>query len=279
MEVNASKAKEIHILYLKGGNYVHCGFSNFLEQIGCKVTTASNEEDLYKFFHESQINAFNIFDRKEYDCIIFDIFSSTQNSFAALRHLKNSYQVLPPMIGLTTPEQSLLQHNFKEKGFDHIVGFPIPDREFLELLSKWVGHRSPFNLDIDRDLPEAINALPVISLKTYSAIRSQAGKNGFSLLPLYRSFLGELENYIRQFIDYFESNERGNYETTIIAIRGLCATMGANQVYQVSNHIESWSRKGQHDQVGNLLPFLIEKFLILQEFIEQWQNNDNVIAA
>lgn len=281
MKLNTTLTKEIHILYMQGGNYAHSGFAGFLEQLGCKVTTVSNEDQLFENYHETQINAFNIFGGEKYHCIFFDVFSSIQNSYSAIKRLKEAYAELPPLIALTTPEQSLLQNNFIVKGFDFVIGFPMSDKEFIVQLKGLLGIEDPvFDVSSTSLLPDdQMEGYPVISLKTYSAILTQAGRNNFSLLPVYKAFLCELDSYIRKFIDAYENNDRSIYEPTIVAIRGLCATMGATQVYQIANRIETSSRKELFEEVGALLPYLIEKFLVLKEFISQWKRDQTVIAA
>lgn len=273
--------QEVNVLYLKGGNYAHCGFSHFLERLGCNVTSRTDEESLLEVFQESQFNAFNIFGGVQYHCLIFDVFSASQKSFTALKKLKASYTQLPPIIALATPEQAFKPLDFLGLGFDGVIGFPLSEKEFLIQLKKFLGIEiSEANIQSSTFfLEEKIEALPVISLKTYSTILSQSGKLGMSLQPLYDTFLEELRDYMGQFIRSFESGERSRYEPLIMAIRGLCATMGASQVYQMASTIESYSRQDQENMVGELLPFLIEKYLILEEYINHWQREQSDKAA
>lgn len=273
--------QEVNVLYLKGGNYAHCGFSHFLERLGCSVTAKTDEESLLECFQESQLNAFNIFGGVKYHCLIFDVFSASQKSFAALKRLRSVYAQLPPIIALATPEQSFKPLDFLGMGFDGVIGYPMSEKEFVIQLSKHLGieHSGGLLQSSTFLLEEKMDTLPVISLKTYSTILSQSGKLGMSLQPLYDTFLEELKDYMRQFITSFETGERSRYEPLIVAIRGLCATMGASQVYQMASTIESYSRQEQEDQVGILLPFLIEKYLILEEYITHWQREQSIKAA
>jgi CheY-like chemotaxis protein len=272
---------DIHVLYLKGGNYAHNGFSDFLEQLGCKVSVATNDEKFVQQFHEAQVNAFNIFGNDDYKCLILDLFSASDKSFSALRQLRQTYSSLPPVIGLTTPEQSLKLSNLKSRGFDEVVGYPLPRQELIESFYRWIGQEQPAETQNSFGLPpeEKFDNYPVMSLRTYSSLSEQAGKNGFSLLPLYTAFLGEMDDYVKQFIKAYEVQDRSIYEPTIIAIKGLCATMGASQVYQVASRIEGFSRNEQPDQVGVMLPFLIEKYLVLKEYITQWKKRQGIVAA
>ncbi len=266
---NIKVDQEVNILYLKGGNYAHVGFSRFLEKLGYNVTTHTDEESFLECYQESQVNAFNIFGGRKYHCLIFDVFSASQKSIMTVKRLKDLYPHLPPMIALTTPEQSFKPLDLLGMRFDCIIGFPISEKEFIVKLNNCLGieHSAAPRVSSNDLLEEKMDALPVISLKTYSMILSQSDKLGLSLQPLYTTFLEELKDYIRQFITSYETKDRSHYEPVIMAIRGLCATMGASQVYQMASTIESCSRQEQEDQVGALLPFLIEKFLILEEYI------------
>lgn len=261
--------QEVNILYLRGGNYAHIGFSHFLEKLGYNVITHTDEESFLECYQESQVNAFNIFGGRKYHCMIFDVFSASQKSIMAVKRLKSLYAHLPPLIALTTPEQSFKPLDFLGMRFDCIIGFPTSEKEFILKLNQCLGieQSSAASVSSSDLLDEKIDTLPVISLKTYSMILSQSDKLGQSLQPLYNSFLEELKDYMRQFITSFETEDRSHYEPVIMAIRGLCATMGASQVYQMASTIESCSRQEQKDQVGALLPFLIEKFLILEDYI------------
>ncbi|MFO7978175.1 MAG: Hpt domain-containing protein [Bacteroidales bacterium] len=268
-ECNVRMNQEVNILYLKGGNYAHGGFSRFLEKLNCNVTTETDEESLLECYQESQLNAFNIFGGEKYHCLIFDVFSASQKSFTAIKRLKSTYAQLPPIIALTTPEQSFKPLDFMGMGFDCVIGFPMSEKDFVLKLNKCLGieHSSGAHISPSQLLDQEMDTLPVISLKTYSTILSQSGKMGLSLQPLYDTFLEELKDYMKQFITFYETKDRSHYEPVIMAIRGLCATMGASQVYQMASTIESCSGQEQEDQVGALLPFLIEKFLILEEYI------------
>lgn len=271
----------MHVLYLKGGNYAHGGFSQFLREQGYEVTSFADEKALLDCYHESQVNAFNIFGGEKYHCLIFDVFSASQKSFSAVRHLRSTYSELPPIIALITPEQSFGPLNLQRQGFDHTIAFPLPGNEFIQQLRLLTGndHRHGATRTNCKLADDKMEGFPVISLKTYLILSDHAGSCGFSLLPLYNSFLEELNANLKLFIDSYEKQNRSQYEPLIISIRGLCATMGASQIYQLANRMESFSRQGQTDQMGMLLPYLIEKYLILKDYISHWERRQRVFAA
>ena len=97
-----------------------------LEQIGCKVETASNGQ-----------LALDMFEEGKYDLVLMDIQMPVMDGLEATNQIKRKFKNTPPIIGLSAYTMEKESQKFIAEGMDDAIPKPIKFNQLYETLSKW----------------------------------------------------------------------------------------------------------------------------------------------
>ncbi len=260
-------------------------FSERLRQMGCEITIASNFKEAMKFYNETQVNPFNLFGTVKYDFIVMSIFPHLENGISTITGLRKTFYSLPPVFALLEPGLNGSTNRFVrrllKKGFDDAIVFPNDETHIRSVFQQWKNNKEMLMQKHQRQVfcLSSIDKAPVISLQTYTNFSEQAAKNRFSLAKLYNTFVEEMENYIASFIWSYEKSDAITCEKLITTIRGMSGSMGASQLYLIANQVDIKLKSMQFREVGELLPFLIEKHLVMKDFVSQIPFDKKIFVA
>ena len=260
-------------------------FPERLRQMGCEITIASNKKDALKFYNETQVNPFNIFGKVEYDFIIMSIFPHLENGISTISSLRNNFQYLPPVLALLEPGLNGNTHRFVRrllrKGFDDAILFPEDENHVRSVFQQWLQNKGNFSHPYEKKgfCLNSMENVPVINLQTYTNFAEQAAKKRFSLAKLYNTFIDEVEGFIIDFIGCYEKQNYKICEKLITTIRGMSGSMGASQLFLLASQVDLLLKRKDFDNAGKLLPYLIEKHLILKDFVSQIPFGKKVFVA
>ncbi len=260
-------------------------FSERLRQMGCEITIASNFKEAMKFYNETQVNPFNLFGTVKYDFIVMSIFPHLENGISTITGLRKTFYSLPPVFALLEPGLNGNTNRFVrrllKKGFDDAIVFPNDETHIRSVFQQWKNNKEMLMQKHQRQVfcLSSIDKAQVISLQTYTNFSEQAAKNRFSLAKLYNTFVEEMENYIASFIWSYEKSDAITCEKLITTIRGMSGSMGASQLYLIANQVDIKLKSMQFREVGELLPFLIEKHLVMKDFVSQIPFDKKIFVA
>ncbi len=246
--------------------------SLMLESIGCQVKIASNGKDALDLYKETVVNAFGIFGRVDYDAIIMDMHMPVMDGIAAAKELRRTYNELPPVIGLSASVLDNSTNVFNDLGFDDYLTKPVEIELLTKKLHYWNKKNKTENIKSgiipEESFIDNIEKYPVINESTIKNIIKKVGNNVDNIKNLLNSFIDDMDNYYHKAIDAFKNNDEKTIMRIIIAIKGLSATIGASQVYEISKRMEHFAEEENFDQVKKLFPILIDKYTVFKDFVE-----------
>jgi CheY-like chemotaxis protein/HPt (histidine-containing phosphotransfer) domain-containing protein len=236
----------------------------------CQVTPVSDGEQFLRIYNESQLNPLLIFGHTPVSCLLLDLLFASQKTLKILRQLRERFSALPPVIGLCRPQAARHADKYYEKGFNEMIVFPGETQKLSESLKKYLEKTEKKLNKFQTDVPiDTFDHLPVINLKTYGIFAELATLQQFPMEDLFSSFMNEMDVFINRLIKNFEEGNINECEKLSISIKSLSGTLGASQLAQTARYMEVKLKEKQWQLVGHWLPYLIEKYLILKEYMSE----------
>ncbi len=233
-----------------------------LEEMGCKVTVASNGLQAVELFRETVINAFDIFGRIHYDIILMDLIMPVMDGQTATGILRKDYKKLPPIIVLTADESFAVDNKFLKDGFDDCIIKPVKagtlydkirshlrDDELLNKIEKF----ETFSID-------DVDCKPVINQNTIDLIIKNATTHNFNIEIIFSSFFEDMERIYSQSLSAVEMNDNNALRLLVMTVKGLSGTIGASQLHATAKLMDRHIRNEHYDEAKALLPLLTEKY-------------------
>jgi DNA-binding response OmpR family regulator/HPt (histidine-containing phosphotransfer) domain-containing protein len=236
----------------------------------CRVTPVSDGGQFLQIYNESQLNPLLIFGQTPVSCLLLDLVFASQKTMEVLRQLRERFSALPPVIGLCRPQTAKHVDKYYEKGFNEMIVFTGETQKLRDSLKKYMGRTARKPDKFQKDIPiDTFDHLPVINLKTYSIFAELATLQQFPMEDLFSSFMDEMEVFINRLIRNFEEGNINDCEKLSISIKSLSGTLGASQLAQTARYVEVKLKEKQWQLAGQWLPYLIEKYLILREYMSE----------
>lgn len=241
-----------------------------LEEMGCKVTIASNGQEAIELYRETAVNAFDIFAKIHYDIILMDHIMPVMDGVTALKKLKKDYQDLPPVIILTADESFAQNNEYQEKGFDDCLIKPVSLEELYQKCKEHLQKRAPLAPKEKLELFTIadVDKKPVVNTNTLDLIVSHARQNNFNIDLLFESFIDDMERIYEQTLSAIEVNDYNALKLIVMTIKGLSGNIGASQVHATAKLMDRYIRNEQYEEAVSLFPVLTEKYSIFKNTIE-----------
>lgn len=241
-----------------------------LEQMGCKVSLATNGKEAVEMMKETTINAFNIFGRVHYDVVLLDQMMPVMDGVSALEQLKKMQIELPPVIVLTADESFAHDNKYALAGFDDVIIKPVKPAQIFQMLSKWhtKSDARVAQKKLDVITFEEIDKKPVLNPQTVALITRNADENNFEIENLFRTFIEDMELIYQQILSAIEMNDHNALSLIVLSVKGLSGNIGASQLHAVAKLMDRYLRNDEHDNATKLLPLLAEKYSVLKNKIE-----------
>jgi signal transduction histidine kinase/DNA-binding response OmpR family regulator len=241
-----------------------------LEEMGCKVAIASNGVQAIEMFKETEVNAFDIFARINYDIILMDHIMPVMDGLTAFRKMKQDFQNIPPVIVLTADESFAQNDSYREKGFNDCIIKPVYASvlyDKIQLHIKQSKSKVPSE-KVELFSIEDIDSKPVINSQTLSLILKQAENNNFNVNILFESFIEDMERIYVQSLSAVEMDDINSLRLIVMTVKGLSGGIGASQIHATARLMDRYIRNEEYEEAKSLLPLLAEKYAIFKDKIE-----------
>ena len=216
--------------------------SELLEQAGLVVTIASNGQEGVEKVNQS-----------EFDCILMDIQMPVMDGYEATRAIRQDKRFASlPIIAMTANAMQGDCEKCIDAGMNDHVAKPVNPNDLFSTIIKWVSAREGLG-HITVSLPE--KSQPAIKegiLPELPGIAVNAGLervNGNE--KLYRKLLGNFyQNNINTRLEIEKALEGGDVklaERLVHTVKGVSATIGADDLAKVSQPLETELRYGNED--------------------------------
>lgn len=237
--------------------------------LNCQVTATSNGSQFIRYYTESQLNPFQIFGQNPVSCLLLDLLHASRKTLEVLAELRQRFSELPPVVGLCHPQTARHAGKYFQKGFDDMIVFSAGERHLQTSLKKYTGrHASKSGNHSNHSPIDTFDHLPVINLKTYSLFAELASMQQFPVESLFFSFMEEMDGFVNRLIGHYEQGDSRECEKLAVSIRSLSGTLGASQLNQAARLLEIKLREKQWQEAGRWLPYIIEKYLVLKDYME-----------
>jgi hypothetical protein len=245
--------------------------------LNCNVKVALNQNEFLRFLGESQVNPFGLFGQISFGCLILDVIHSSQKTLEFIRTFKEQFSALPPMLGLSNKNSLKLSKSLFKDDLDEILVLPDQTSVLKQALESFLANNQQINhLSGQIKISQAYEEYPVLNLRSYNLFSELAIKQEFPLETLFRDFINEIEYFVSNLIKEFEAGNYKNCLRQLTSVKSVSGTLGASQLYHISKNIELKIKENQLEEVGNMIPFLIEKFLILKDYFEGMPCNKHI---
>lgn len=236
--------------------------SLMLNKLGCTTTIANNGKHALELFQESEVNAFEIFGRIKYDLILMDVYMPEMDGVEATQLLKEHYNDLPPIIGLTANITDDDMKRYKDAGMDDVLSKPVKLEDLEQKLSYWIASKKSKILKEELEGLGAvdIDKLPILNPNTLKAITKQFKESEFDLVDIFNSFIDDMENIYKKWITAIEMNDYHSLKLVVMTVKGLSGNIGASQMHEVARQIDKYLKAGLNKKATNMMPLLAQKY-------------------
>jgi CheY-like chemotaxis protein len=261
-DIHISKGLDLSVLVVEDMIVNQKVMKIILEDIGCRVTIAGNGQDACCKFHESTINAFNIFKPISFDVILMDLEMPVMNGIEAVKYLKDNFKKLPPVLALTADETLKKENDFRAKGFDDCIIKPVHPKELSEKIKFWAEKQKmkESRLDFLNGLAHESELKPIINHCIFKNIVRYAQDNQFSFVELYDSFVDDMEGLFYKCKKALQDDDQGALKQMILTVKGLSGNFGASRLGLVAKFIDEQFNEEPDDEAGDLILMLHETF-------------------
>ncbi|MBF0587861.1 MAG: response regulator [Magnetococcales bacterium] len=228
-----------------------------LEQTGLQVTVAENGQQ-----------ALDILDAESFDLVFMDIQMPVMNGLEATRHIRkmSGCQDLP-IVAMTANAMASDRKKSLEAGMDDHISKPVVPNELIAVVKHWVKrHDQTPRLSEPTPAPPAVNAsLHIPGINVIQGLRNVGGNT-----TLYRKVLlkfsknqGDACTHMQE---HLAANDAKALEETAHALKGVAATIGAQQLSEQAAVIESSSHNA--DRKDTLAPIIAALSTALTQVID-----------
>ncbi len=124
-EISSTNNKSLSVLLVEDKTVTQKVVKLFLNSLGHKVVFANNGKE-----------ALEVFKPGMFDLILMDIQMPVMDGVAATKKLRETYKVLPPIVGLSANAFEGDREKFMSMGMDEYLTKPVKENDFVELLKK-----------------------------------------------------------------------------------------------------------------------------------------------
>ncbi|MDH3355707.1 MAG: ATP-binding protein, partial [Chromatiales bacterium] len=252
----------------------------FLEKEGLIVDVAGNGKE-----------ALSALENKLYDCILMDVQMPVMDGYTATRLIKDQPRLKNiPVLAMTANAMVEDVKDAKDAGMDDHIAKPIDRNRLLLTLLKWIEPRESAQTEkvINSDIDDKKNQENDVISGDVSAIPgldiSVALQNvGHNQQLLHNVLIKFYETHGRDIYEIRESLNNNDFDKSkrmAHTLKGISATLGANDLHIVAVELDSAFKASQSDQYESLIEKLdveLNRFLmgIKNRLIDTGKNTSN----
>lgn len=238
-----------------------------LESLGCQVWIANNGKQAIEMIKKEAADSGNP-SSIPYDIIFMDIQMPVMDGITATRIIKESYQSIPPIIGLSANALEGDAEKYIQQGMDDYVSKPVKSEILLDKINFWVKKENT-NQTVNASIQQIQLELKNIMLLDKTALETiihQAKYNQIVLQEAFISFLFEGHALYEKIKAQLAKNEYPDAENTLDQILGLSMTMGAKRAIKACNYLYEAISSQNIELSTKILPLLLNS---IEEFHQE----------
>lgn len=229
--------------------------SLMLKKYGCEADLAGNG-----------LEALSKIGKNQYDLILMDIQMPLMDGIEATKIIKEKYDHVPPIIGLSANAMEGDAEKYKREGMDDYVAKPITSEQLLVKLRQWLtgdNLRGAAKPKINKPV-QPVQDVEVMNIKTFNDIKDIAGENG--LKEIYDSFMQDATALIADSEKAMKENDNNQLYKSIHTLKGLCGTVGASQLHELAKTINYQLNTSNYHNIDANVSVLSSYLNIFQDY-------------
>lgn len=263
--VEVEKFKKLNILLVDDKMVNQKVIGLMLESMGCQVHYASNGQEAIAAYHETQVNAFEIFGKIQYDLIFMDIRMPVMDGFQALHELKNKYKGLPPVLALSANSLPAEIEAYAEAGFEDYLIKPVTLEDLEQKINKWVIEKQAAKQAGEEEPDQhSLSQISVLNHHTIEVILKTIRNNPDLFFELINTYVSDMETIIEKIKLALQNNDMSSLQLLILTVKGLSGSMGGSQLHEISKQVDRFFRADNEAKALEMIPFMLEKYYILK---------------
>ncbi len=255
--------------------------TELLEQAGMVVTVAKNGE--------RGLDAVQSF---AYDLVFMDIQMPVIDGYTATQEIRKWEEDLPdvsagkrpriPIVAMTAHVVVEERAKCIEAGMDDYLSKPIDQDKLYSILLKWIEpgvrdaslpHEKPITDNDEIKLPQALQGIDI-----QDALR-RVGGNRKLLFSLLKSLYRDYRNTTAAIRLALSSNDSDLAERTAHTIKGIAGYISAKELSDAAAILEDSIRKGQLDNIDELLAAFEDRLMVVIKSIEEMVQPEKITTA
>ena len=252
--------KNLNAIFRADALLVEDKFSNqevatlILNHLGCKVTVAN---DGYE--------ALQKFEPNKYQVIFMDIQMPKMDGIETTKNLKEKYDSLPPIIGLSANSQESHAQYYIRLGMDDYLAKPITLQMVQEKLLKWLPNSYHLPKTIKSLSNQKHNAMNTFNTSLLAELESISGSKQ-EVKKMLISYLEDTHQLVDSINKAHQNKSKEELKRSVHTLKGLSATIGASAMHNISQSIDIQLKQNDFNvskEILKLLPALknIEDFI------------------
>lgn len=239
-----------------------------LKNMGCRLDIAPNGK-----------RALDMFSQKEYDIILMDIQMPVMDGLTATRELRKKYSKLPPIIGVSANALAKDAQYYISQGLDDYVSKPVKPQLLYDKIQSWL--KKPANAPLSQAFSKTSDATHGFSSDTYDldkledldeamieSLISQTHSDMQIITDLFQTYLKEAQLMSRRIEDGFKKKDYTLVMEGTHSLKGLSATVGAQKVYRITDHMNMLHKRNDYMQSQKHLSLLQINMDVVKEIIQ-----------
>ena len=240
-----------------------------LQNAGCKVTLAANGQE-----------ALNALEKNNYELVIMDIQMPVMDGITATKKIKETHLKPPIIIGLSANAMEGDAEKFISEGMDDYLSKPIDPPLMFNKIAKWFPHHVSSKERIEKQRQEqkqtqqtsnqsAPMPTPTINKTVIDKILQLAKGNKAYINTIFESFHNDMENLLGSSAEAIQQQDYQTLTKNIHTMKGLCGTIGASQLHQLTSVFYAQLKANQYDQLNEHLARLEQAYQDLKIDMEK----------
>ncbi|MBT4519670.1 MAG: response regulator, partial [Halieaceae bacterium] len=211
--------------------------NELLEQAGLVVTIASNGKEAVEKVNQSK-----------FDCILMDIQMPVMDGYEATRLIRKDKRFdLLPILAMTANAMKGDREKCLDAGMCDHIAKPINPEELFSALARWIPgqeRQTPLLSQEATQPPSNESVLPKLPGIDVTSGLMRVNDNENLFRKLLISFYQNNKNTQQEIVDALEAEDIMLAERLVHTVKGVSATIGADELAKVSQPLESELRSG-----------------------------------
>jgi PAS domain S-box-containing protein len=240
-----------------------------LQDWGFKVDIANNGKE-----------AFDLYNRKEYDIILMDIQMPELNGIEATRLIRANKDIKKasvPIIALTANTTRQIQRNLVSEGMNDFLVKPFKEESLYKKIAIHILGKDKINSTLKRKFPTRKRPIPIsVRLYNLSLLREDARDNPEFIKRMLNIFIETIPPIIEKMHEHYENNEMDAISTLAHKIKPTLDGAGIFSLKESIRNIESYRDKKRTPEQLKVDIDLLQKVIsiVTSEFVKELKNLD-----